>query len=106
MLTEGEMSLIVKWLTEPKSFDFLDEGNRSLVRRAEALLAGLPSKRLMWARYLEFVEPGTVRRAPGAHEPVEAWVDAKGDLKVTRIGGDGDWNYEDFVDWQPLISPS
>jgi hypothetical protein len=102
-MTKAEIDLIVGWLTEPESFDFMIDENRALLTKArqalKTIITGSP-KRLFWA-----VRADNPKARPEIVE-INLCLDT-GDisLQVMRIGDDSGYDYDDFRDYTPIAPP-
>lgn len=96
-MTKAEIDLIAGWLANPDSFDFMIDAHRALLCKAQANLAGLTRGfRLFWARFNDATADREVVRVSLRYD----------ELKVERIGIDGNWEYLDFTDYVPIALPT
>ena len=106
-MTKAEIDLIVGWLAEPESFDFLQEDNRKLLANCLENLKKLRADnkpKLFWARFLEYVAGSRTRPPSATYEIVEVFQENEG-LGVRRMGSDGIWKFDEFIDYSPIAAP-
>lgn len=94
-MTKDEIALIVGWLANPDSFDFMVDAHRALLCKAQANVAELTRGFLFWARFNDATADREVVRVSLRYD----------ELKVERIGIDGNWEYSDFTDYVPIALP-
>lgn len=101
-MTKDEIALIVGWLAEPESFDFMIDAHRVLLVKARRSLSVIADdkKRLFWARSVD--EP---TECPQIVEISAYLYDGKLKLQVKRIGDNSVYNYDNFRDYTPIAAP-
>lgn len=101
-MTKDEIALIVGWLANPDSFDFMVDAHRALLVKARRALTVVvdDKKRLFWARLVD--EP---TECPQIVEISTYLYDGKLKLQVKRIGDNSVYNYDNFRDYVPIALP-
>ena len=101
-MTKAEIDLIVGWLADPESFDFMVDENRALLIKARQVLSSVVAdkKQLFWARPV-----GERTERPQIVEVSTYLYDGELKLQVMCIGQDSVYNYDAFRDYTPIAAP-
>lgn len=104
-MTKDEIDLIVGWLAEPESFDFLLAGNLELLTKVRQSLFEIVAdkKQLFWAVPVNF--HGHVPPRAQIVEVSTYLYDGEFKLQVMCIGEDSMYKYNDFRDYVPIAAP-
>ena len=104
-MTKDEIALIVGWLSEPESFDFMLAGNLELLTKVRQSLFEIVAdkKQLFWAVPVHF--SGHKLPRPQIVEVSAYLYGGEFKLQVMCIGEDSIYKYNDFRDYTPIAAP-